>query len=365
MNPLQQLNQLGQSVWYDNIERDMLKENGELARLIKEDDLRGVTSNPAIYDKAIRSSSAYDADIKLLKKQSMSAQSVFFELAIKDIQMACDLFLSVYQKTEGLDGYVSLEVSPDLAFDVVGTIQEAKSLWSKINRKNAMIKVPATIQGIEAMSHLISEGININMTLIFSVKRYLRVIEGFILGLEKRATAGRPIDQIASVASFFVSRIDGAIDPLLAKEGKELQGKIAIANAQKAYQEFLEHYGTRRFQYLQAKGAKPQRLLWASTGTKNPDYSDVLYMDSLIGTETVNTVPPATYIAYRDHGTAKLTIMNNMENVDGILKQLASLGISLEDVTKKLEKEGIEQFQSAFNAMMSTINDKLSTFKKS
>ena len=361
MNPLQQLNKLGQSVWYDNIERGMLSENGELVRLIKEDDLRGVTSNPAIYDKAIRSSSAYDADIEALQKSFNSPNSIFFELAVKDIQMACDLFMPVYQATDGLDGYVSLEVSPDLAHDVVGTIQEAKLLWNKINRKNAMIKVPATIEGVEAMSHLISEGININVTLIFSVKRYLRVIEGYITGLEKRAAAGKPVNHIASVASFFISRIDAAIDPLLVENGKALQGKIAIANAQKAYQHFLEHYGERRFKDLQAKGAKPQRLLWASTGTKNPAYSDVLYMDSLIGTETVNTVPPATYDAFRDHGTAKLTIMDNMADVDGILDQLASLGVSLEDVTKKLEREGIEQFQTAFNAMMNTINEKLLT----
>lgn len=361
MNPLQQLNQLGQSVWYDNIERGMLSENGELVRLIQEDDLRGVTSNPAIYDKAIRSSSAYDADIKALQKSFNSPNGIFFELAVKDIQMACDLFMPVYQATDGLDGYVSLEVSPDLAHDVVGTIQEAKLLWNKINRKNAMIKVPATIEGVEAMSHLISEGININVTLIFSVKRYLRVIEGYITGLEKRVAAGKSVDHIASVASFFISRIDAAIDPLLAENGKALQGKIAITNAQKAYQHFLEHYGARRFKDLQAKGAKPQRLLWASTGTKNPAYSDVLYMDSLIGTETVNTVPPATYDAFRDHGTAKLTIMDNMADVDGILEQLDSLGVSLEDVTKKLEREGIEQFQIAFNAMMNTINEKLLT----
>lgn len=361
MNPLQQLNQFGQSVWYDNIERDMLSENGMLARLIKEDDLRGVTSNPAIYDKAIRASSAYDADIKMLQKSSNSASDIFFELAVKDIQMACDLFMPVYQATDGLDGYVSLEVSPDLANDVVGTIQEAKLLWNKINRKNAMIKVPATIEGIEAMSHLISEGININVTLIFSVKRYLRVIEGYLAGLEKRVAAGKPVNHIASVASFFISRIDAAIDPLLVENGKELQGKVAIANAQKAYRHFLEHYGARRFQDLQAKGAKPQRLLWASTGVKNPAYSDVLYMNALIGTETVNTVPPATYDAFRDHGTAQLSILDNMAEVDGILDQLVSLGVSLDDVTKKLEREGIEQFQTAFNAMMSTINEKLLT----
>lgn len=361
MNPLQQLNKLGQSVWFDNIERDMLTQDGELARLIKEDDLRGVTSNPAIYDKAIKGSSAYDADIKALQNSHKTANEVFFDVAVKDIQMACDLFMPVYKATNAVDGYVSLEVSPDLAHDVVGTIQEAKSLWSKLNRKNAMIKVPATIEGIEAMSHLISEGININMTLIFSVKRYLRVIEGYISGLEKRAAAGKSIENIASVASFFISRIDAAIDPQLVEAGKELQGKIAIANAQKAYQHFLEKFGERRFKDLRVKGAQPQRLLWASTGTKNPKYSDVLYVESLIGTETVNTMPPATYDAYRDHGAPKITIMDNLGDVDEILNQLSSLGISLDEVTQKLEKDGIEQFKIAFSAMMSTINEKLST----
>ncbi|OYQ78848.1 transaldolase [Wohlfahrtiimonas chitiniclastica] len=360
MNPLEQLNQLGQSVWYDNISCEMLAAGGLLSTLIKEDDLRGVTSNPVIYDQAIRSGH-YDQSIRDLQKASKSAETIFYDLAIADIQKACDLMLPVYQKTEGLDGYVSLEVSPNLAFDVIGTITEAKALWRRINRKNAMIKIPATIAGIEAMSHLISEGININMTLIFSIKRYLRVIEGYLSGLEARVAAGRPINNVASVASFFISRIDAAIDPKLADIAPELQGTIAISNAKMAHAELLKHFGHARFDALSRKGGRIQRLLWASTGTKNATYSDTLYVDALIGAHTINTMPPATYAAYKDHGTPNVRLEDDLATAEANLRALSAHNIDLESVTQTLEKNGIEQFTAAFNAMMMTINEKLST----
>ncbi len=359
MNPLQKLNQLGQSVWYDNIEKEMLVPKGTLQLMIENDDLRGVTSNPSIYDKAIRETHHYDEAIKSLKGKVTDSKSIFFELATKDIQMACDLFKPVYESTQKKDGYVSLEVSPNLAFDAVGTIKEAKQLWSKLNRKNAMIKVPATIEGIEAMKHLIAEGININMTLIFSVKRYMRIVDAYIEGLELRVKNGHAIDSVASVASFFISRIDSAVDPLLKETLPQLQGKVAIANAKKAYQYLLKTMERPEFKALQRRGAQPQRLLWASTGTKNPHYSDVLYMDSLIGEHTVNTVPPATYQAFKDHGMPKITIMDEMDQVDALLEDVASAGISLDEITKTLEKDGISQFEKAFSTLLQAIEQRL------
>jgi len=359
-NPLIELEKFGQSVWLDNISRDMLIK-GELKKLRDEDGLKGVTSNPSIFQKAMGSGHAYDEQIKeiLSVNPDISAGDLFEILAVKDIQDATDVLRVVYDKTKGYDGYVSIEVSPELAYETEGTIAEATKLHHKVGRPNVMIKIPATQEGLPAIRKMISEGVCINVTLIFSPTVYEQVVEAYISGLEDRVKKGKSIKDIASVASFFISRIDSAVDKeLMAKSNKDLQGKIAIANAKLVYQKAKEIFGSKRFKELEKAGAKKQRLLWASTSTKNPEYPDVLYVEELIGRDTVNTIPPATLIAYRDHGNPADRIETDLETAKTQMKKIADLGINFEAVAKKLTDDGVVLFADAFKELIKAIEKK-------
>jgi transaldolase / glucose-6-phosphate isomerase len=359
-NPLAQLAKTGQSVWYDQMERKLIT-TGKLREMIEQDDLRGLTSNPTIFEKAIGGSEDYDAQIRTLASQGMSRDEIYDEVVIEDIGNAADAFLPVYEKTNGEDGYVSLEVSPLLALHTEETVAEAKRLFARLGRPNVMIKIPATPEGIPAIERAIASGINVNVTLIFSNEVYAQVIEAYIRGLEKRAAEGQPVGNIASVASFFVSRIDTqadkqiesklASDPSL----EPLLGSIAIANAKMAYQLFKDAFNSERFLKLRDKGARVQRPLWASTGTKNPKYRDVLYVETLIGPDTVNTLPPATYAAFRDHGVVELTLEQDVEGARRTLETFAAKGFSLDDITRKLTDEGVKSFKDSFEELMQTI----------
>lgn len=372
-HPLLVLSDLGQSVWLDNIERGMLQ-SGELARMIREDGLKGVTSNPTIFQKAITGSKIYsDAIATLIRDgQRYSARDLFYRLAIEDIQAAADALLPVYTQSNGRDGMISIEVSPELAYDTAGTVKEARYLHKRVNRPNAMIKVPATAAGLPAIETLIADGISINVTLLFSVSRYREVIESYLRGLETRAKQNQKLDNIASVASFFISRVDNSVDKMLQdlartapaaqqSQLKAMQGKTAIANAKRAYAFYKEAFFTPRFEKLRKAGAQPQRLLWASTGTKNPEFSDVLYLDSLIGPETVNTVPPATYKAFKEHGTAASTLERGLAEAEQHLAALEALGIDMKQVTEQLEKDGVKLFADSFNELLNAIEVKLKT----
>ena len=375
MNPLKRLQDFGQSVWYDNIERAMLR-SGELARMIQEDGLRGITSNPTIFEKAIAASKDYDDSLARYAgaAHKTDTREAFFGLAIEDIQAAADLLKPVYESNHGHDGMVSLEVSPDLAYDTEATVAEALSLWQRVGRANLMIKVPATREGVVAFEKLVAQGINVNVTLLFSVERYKEVTEAYIAGLEDRLRRGQPIDRIASVASFFVSRVDSAVDKLLDERLAQadgparetllgLQGKIAIANAKLAYEWYQHLFESARFANLKAAGAVPQRLLWASTGTKNPNYSDVLYIDTLIGPNTVNTVPPATYAAYKAHGRPQTTLLAGWDEAHAQVAALKAAGVDLGAVTQQLEDEGVKSFAKSFDNLLAAIATKLSAFQ--
>jgi transaldolase/glucose-6-phosphate isomerase len=361
------LHALGQSLWYDNIQRRLL-ENGELAGLIASGQVRGVTSNPSIFHNAIAKSHDYDAALTPMAWSGWTAEQIFYQLAVEDIQAAADLFLPLYRQTQGGDGYVSLEVSPYLAHDTENTVAEAKRLWQAVGRPNLMIKIPATPEGIPAITQTISAGINVNVTLIFSLARYAQVMDAYLRGLEKRAAVGQAIDTIASVASFFVSRVDTKVDAslqeIIKREGQDaaqaagLMGKAAIANARLAYAQFHQVVNSQRFHVLQARGARLQRPLWASTSTKNPAYSDVLYVDELIGADTVNTIPPQTLEAFRDHGQAKVTLDGNADEAQQIVDKLESLGISMDQVTQQLEDEGVKAFADAFTALLKTLEER-------
>ena len=354
-NPLVELAKTGQSVWFDQMERKLLT-SGKLKKLIDEDDLRGLTSNPTIFEKAIGGSEDYDGQLRELASQGKSRDEIYDELVIEDIVNAADVFRPVYDKTGGDDGYVSLEVSPLLADDTAHTVSEAKRLFTKVERPNVMIKIPATPEGIPAIERAIATGININVTLIFSNEVYAQVIEAYLRGLENRAAQGLPIGYIASVASFFVSRIDTQADKQLEAKGiTELQGKIAIANAKMAYQLFKQVFTSERFLKLRDKGARVQRPLWASTGTKNPKYRDVLYIESLIGPDTVNTIPPATYEAFKDHGKVVMTIEQDVDEAKRVLEEFESKGFSLDAITKQLTAEGVKSFNESFETLMLTI----------
>ena len=369
MSDIQKLHALGQSIWYDNIQRKLL-ENGYLAGLISNGDIRGVTSNPSIFNNAIAKSNDYDTALEPLAKKGLGAEEIFYELAVEDIRTAADFFKNVYAETDALDGYVSIEVSPYLAHDQLGTIAEATRLWKWIDRPNICIKIPATKEGIGAIRAAIAAGINVNVTLIFSLERYADVIEAYISGLEDRAAHGLPIDKIASVASFFVSRVDTNIDATLdeiiaqagenAEKAKSLQGKAAIANARLAYTLFKDKFFSERFEKLQTQGARVQRPLWASTSTKNPDYRDVIYVEELIGPYTVNTMPPQTLDAFRDHGKAELTVDVPQHESQAVFNDLESLGISINQVTDQLEKEGVSAFSDAFTSLLNTIQERAS-----
>ncbi len=358
MNPLKQLGALGQSIWLDYIRRDMIV-SGELQRLIEEDGLRGMTSNPAIFEKAIVESHDYDADIRAQTLAGKPAKAIYETISQCDVQSAADVFHPVYVSTGGIDGYVSLEVNPHLAHDTAGTIDEARRLWRSLNRPNVFIKVPATVEGLPAIRQLICEGINVNVTLIFGLPRYRQVAEAFIAGLEARAVQGSPVNHIASVASFFVSRIDALIDPLLEKHGdpvaKSICGEVAVASAKTAYQFYKEIFGSDRFAKLAAQGAQVQRLLWASTGTKNPAYSDVKYIEALIGPDTVNTIPLETLIAYRDRGNPESRLEKDAGVAAHILKRLPELGIDIDQITQQLEDEGVAKFNKPFDELMAAL----------
>jgi len=360
-NPLKQLEKLGQSVWLDYIRRDLIT-GGGLRRLIEEDGLAGMTSNPAIFGKAIEESPDYVTDIQTMARAGKDAAAIYEALSQHDVRSAADEFRPVYERTDGKDGYVSLEVNPHLAHDTPGTIREVRRLWVALDRPNVFIKVPATDAGLPAIRQLTSEGINVNITLLFGLPRYRQVAEAYIAGIEARLAQGKPVKRVASVASFFVSRMDTLVDPLLekliAQGGKEAdiakkaRGETAIASAKMAYQIYKEIFGSDRFRNLALRGAYVQRVLWASTGTKNPDYDDVKYVEALIGPGTVNTIPVETLSAYRDHGIPKASLEHDVEGAAGILDRLPELGIRIDDVTQHLEDEGVEKFNKPFDKLL-------------
>lgn len=353
-NPLRELNAAGQSVWYDHIRRSML--DGELQTLIERDDLRGMTSNPTIFEQALRGQD-YDNALQTLLRADPQAtpRELFYRLAIDDIRTAADRLLPVHEATAGIDGMVSLEVSPDLAHDTEATIREARDLHARLDRPNVMIKVPATEAGLPAIETLIADGIPVNVTLLFALDRYRAVAEAYIRGLEQRRARGRTVAGIASVASFFVSRVDSALDPVLAERHPDLQGRIAVANAKLAYRDYQRIFRDERFARLARLGARPQRLLWASTSTKNPDYPDLLYVENLIGPDTVNTMPPATYEAFRDHGRIERTLDRDVEQAERQLAALSSLDIDFKALTDRLEQEGVAAFAKSFDALLATV----------
>ncbi|MBN8579532.1 MAG: bifunctional transaldolase/phosoglucose isomerase [Anaerolineae bacterium] len=356
---IKKLTALGQSLWYDNIQRKLLV-NGELKAMIGRGDIRGVTSNPTIFQNAIAKTNDYDAALTPLAWAGWDAEKIFWQLAVEDIQEACDLFRPLYEQSKGGDGYVSLEVSPYLARDTEATAKQAQELWNRVNRPNLMVKIPATKEGIPAIRTSIAAGINVNVTLIFSLSRYAEVMNAYLEGIEERVAKDLPVNQIASVASFFVSRVDSKVDPKL-PEDSPLRGKAAVANAKLAYEQFEAIFTSPRFATLKARfRARVQRPLWASTGTKNPSYPDTLYVDELIGPDTVNTVPPATLDAFRDHGTATMTITRDLESMQQIFVDLKALGISMSTVVTELEDEGVKSFADAFKTLLDAIEERRS-----
>ena len=358
MNTLKEIKDHGQSIWLDSFDRHLM-DSGELQKLIDEDGLSGITSNPSIFEKAIKGSSDYDEDIKKLSGDQKSNEEIFFSVAIKDIQRATDILKPVFDEAKGSDGFVSMEVSPHLANDTNGTIEQAKDLWKRINRENVMIKIPATKEGLPAIQTCISEGININITLLFGLERYREVTEAYISGLEERLKNNLPIKDIQSVASFFLSRIDVLIDPLLKEKNLDkLVGEIAIASAKKAYGIYKEVFFSDRFRELEKKGATKQKVLWASTSTKDPSFSDVKYVEALIGPNTINTLPMETIAAFRDHGKVADHLENNLRDAGDQLNSLKEAGINLDDLTAQLEKEGVEKFNKAYDSLLSAVGEK-------
>ncbi len=368
-NPLKKLEALGQSIWLDYIKRDLIA-SGELKGLIDKDGLRGITSNPSIFEKAIAQSNDYDQDIQKMKKAGKDLNFVYEALTQQDVGDAADVFRPLYNSTNGQDGYVSLEVNPHLAHDTKGTINEARRLWKALNRPNVFIKVPATLEGLPAIQQLISEGINVNVTLLFGVPRYQAVAEAYLAGLEARAASGQSLEKIASVASFFLSRIDVLLDPQFEKMmaqnndktilAKKMHGQVAIASAKMAYQIYQTIIKSDRFKALEKKGAQAQRLLWASTSTKNPNYSAVKYVEALIGPQTVNTVPMETLNAYREQGSPKLLLETDVALAKEVFQQLPQLNIDIEQVTKQLEMEGVEKFNTSFDQLLTALKGKMS-----
>jgi transaldolase len=363
MNPLQKLQTLGQSPWQDNISRDQLV-SGMLQDMVNDGDITGLTSNPTIFQQAISGSNDYDVTISKLSSMGFDAEDIFYALASEDIRQAADIFKSVYDSTGGTDGFVSLEVSPRLAMDTSETVSQAIELWGKVNRPNLMIKIPATIPGLEAITMAISAGINVNVTLIFSVERYSKVIDAYISGLEKRLDSGHDISNVNSVASFFISRIDTLVDARIDDmslddfDTDSMRGGTAIANANLAYNLFQNSIGSKRWTHLQSKGANVQRPLWASTSTKDPNYSDVLYVESLIAENTVNTMPPSTMQAFKDHGNAILGLAMGPEDATRHMEQLANLGISMEEISAKLETDGVVSFRDSYEQLLDVIAER-------
>ncbi len=350
MNPLLELNSFGQSVWLDYIRRDFITSGG-LQKLMIEDGLAGMTSNPAIFEKAIGGGNEYSAAIGTLKAKGLGATELYEALAVEDIQTAADQFKPVYEASKGHDGYVSLEVSPYLARDTAATVAEGRRLWKEVARPNLMVKVPGTAEGLPAIELLISQDINVNVTLLFSRAVYEQVAERYIAGLERRAAEGGDLGRVASVASFFVSRIDSAVDPLVPEA---LRGKTAIANAILAYASYKRIFSGIRWENLAEKGARPQRLLWASTSTKNPAYRDVMYVEELIGTNTVNTLPPATLEAFRDHGKPRASLEEDVDAARATLDAVAT-HVSLDEITAKLTVDGVKLFADAFDKLLAAV----------
>ena len=362
---IEKLEDFGQSVWLDYIQRSMTR-GGRLKDLIEQSGIRGVTSNPAIFEKAIDNSNDYDDDINQLVRQGKSAHEIYEILTVQDIKEAADVFRSLYERTQGQDGYVSLEVSPHIAHDTEMTIREARELWKKVSRPNIFIKIPATAEGLPAIRQCISEGINVNITLIFGLPTYMKVANAYIEGLELRLEQGRSIKRLASVASFFLSRIDVLVDKLLEnmiEQGnnpdiaQSLHGQVAISCAKVAYQMYKEIFSSDKFKRLAEESANPQRLLWASTSTKNPSYSDVKYVEPLIGPQTVNTMPTETLEAYRDHGEPAGRLEENAAEADHLLARLSEVGINMDDIANQLEAEGIEKFVKPYDSLINKLNE--------
>ncbi len=375
-NPLTQLAGLGQSVWYDYIRRD-LYQGGELKRLIAEDGLKGMTSNPSIFEKAIAASELYDEDIRRAAAAGKSPADIFEALAVEDVRRAADVFRPVYEASGGTDGFVSIEVGPRLALDTQGSLAEARRLWKACDRPNVMVKIPGTEPGVPAIQQCLTEGININITLLFSVPRHRQVMEAYLQAMEARVAAGQPVDKIRSVASFFVSRVDTNVDKKLdaiAKAGdradddrgkaKAIRGKVGIANARLAYQAFREIFGGERkeggerFAKLKAKGVAVQRPLWASTSTKDPSLPDLYYVEALIGPDTVDTIPPETFAAYKDHGDPKVRIEDDLDGARAAFAGLAELGVDESKVYQELEDEGIKKFADSFDQLLKAVEGK-------
>ena len=367
MNPLVKMQALGQSAWHDNIHRGLLT-GGQLKKLIDAGEITGLTSNPTIFEQAIGKTRDYDDAIVKLAKAGKSAAEIFDALAIEDLKAAAALFRPVYDRTKGGDGYVSIEVNPRLANDTQATISEAARLWKAVEMPNLMVKIPATLAGLPAIERSIADGININITLIFSLDRYDAVMEAYLAGLSQRAKKGLELNRIASIASFFVSRVDTAVDPMLEEKAKQnpgkaaeilaLQGKAAIANAKLAYEMFLKKFGSSRFADLEKKGARRQRPLWASTSTKNPKYQDIYYVEALLGPESVDTMPPATIDAYRDHGKPEIRLTRDMDSARQVMEKLATAGVDMKAVTHKLEIDGVASFSKSYESLIATVDSR-------
>ena len=368
-NRLQQLHDVGQSIWLDSIDRRMLHD-GELDRRIRDDALTGMTSNPTIFEKALSSSTAYDDQITDAEDQGLTSWQLFELLETTDVRDACDRFAGVYSSTRGADGFVSIEISPGVSHDADAAVEEARRLWKTVDRPNVMVKVPGTVEGAVAVRRLIGEGVNVNITLLFAIQAHERVIEAYMAGLEDRVKAGQAIDGLASVASFFVSRVDTEVDKrldaLIAKASpaekerlKMLKGRAAIANAKLAYRLFRQKFAGPRWEALAKQGARVQRPLWASTSTKNPEYRDVMYVEELIGSDTVDTMPPATVEAFRDHGAVDRTVDKKVAAAEGLLKEIEAVGIPMKDVTEKLLVDGIASFQKSFDELIAGLEAKV------
>jgi len=364
-NPLRRLAALGQSVWYDYIRRD-LYQSGRLAELIRDDGLAGMTSNPTIFQKAIAETELYDEDVRRLGATGKDAGAIFEGLAVQDVQAAADVFRPVYDRASGNDGFVSIEVQPKLARDTAGTIDEARRLWKACARPNVMVKIPGTAEGVPAIRSCLAEGININITLLFSVERYREVMEAYLSAMEERVAKNLPVEKIRSVASFFVSRVDTNADKKLdalarsaaAPEAKSLRGKLGIANARVAYEAFEKVFGGPRFAALKSKGVAVQRPLWASTSTKDPAFPDLYYVEALIAPESVDTVPPETFEAYRDHGDPKVRIREDLAGAHAVLPGMRRIGIDTDAIFRELEEEGIRKFADSFDALLQAVAQK-------
>jgi transaldolase len=355
---LHELSEKGVSVWIDSLSREML-DAGELKRLVHDDAVVGVTSNPTIFEKAMSTGDWYDAQLRAELERLEDTREVFFALAVEDIKRACDLLHPIWERTDGVDGFVSIEVDPDLAYDREATFEQAKLLAERVDRDNVYVKIPATVPGVGAIEDSIAAGRAINVTLIFSLERHAAVAEAYIRGLERLVADGGDPTNVVSVASFFVSRVDTEADRRLAEVGRgDLQGRLAVANAKLAYQRYLDMFSGSRWEALAAKGARPQRCLWASTSTKNPDYRDVLYVEELIGPDTVNTMPLETIAAFQDHGEVRDTLTEDLDEAKALLDELAQAGVDYDDVTDALEREGVQKFSDSFASLLEGIDAK-------